>query len=77
MEDRYVFETINKYFTRLSQVGYIPDKDIYSILLLCYINELQDLTLTNEEQAVIDKALSCIQGSCLIPFKSCNRTCNK
>lgn len=75
MEDK-LNSTLDKYFKRLSQVGYIPDKDVFSIVVLTYITELQkEYKLTVEQKSIINKALSCIQGNCLIPYDSCKGTC--
>lgn len=71
-----LYDTLNKYFKRLSQVGYIPDNDTFSVLVLKYITDLEkEYPLTQEQSFIIEKALSCLQGSCLIPYSSCKRTC--
>lgn len=76
MENNRLYDTLNRYFKRLSQVGYIPDNDTFSVLVLAYITELKEKTsLTSEQNFIIKKALSCLQGSCLIPYNSCKGTC--
>ena len=76
MENNRLYDTLNRYFKRLSQVGYIPDNDTFSVLVLTYITELKkENSLTSEQNLIIEKALSCIQGSCLIPYGSCKGTC--
>lgn len=71
-----LYETLNRYFNRLSQVGYIPEKEMLSVLVLSYITELWNTnTLSKEEQYIVDKAYSCLQGTCLIPYSSCKGTC--
>lgn len=76
MENNRLYDTLNRYFKRLSQVGYIPDNDTFSVLVLTYITELKkDNSLTSEQSLIIEKALSCLQGSCLIPYGSCKGTC--
>nr|DAN95539.1 MAG TPA: hypothetical protein [Crassvirales sp.]DAU61410.1 MAG TPA: hypothetical protein [Crassvirales sp.] len=76
MENNRLYDTLNRYFKRLSQVGYIPDNDTFSVLVLAYITELKEKTsLTSEQNFIIEKALSCLQGSCLIPYNSCKGTC--
>lgn len=76
MENNRLYDTLNRYFKRLSQVGYIPDNDTFSVLVLAYITKLKEKTsLTSEQNFIIEKALSCLQGSCLIPYSSCKGTC--
>ena len=76
MENNRLYDTLNRYFKRLSQVGYIPDNDTFSVLVLTYITKLkEENSLTSEQNSIIEKALSCLQGSCLIPYSSCKRTC--
>ena len=76
MENNRLYDTLNRYFKRLSQVGYIPDNDTFSVLVLAYITKLKEKTsLTSEQNFIIEKALSCLQGSCLIPYNSCKGTC--
>lgn len=76
MENNRLYDTLNRYSKRLSQVGYIPDNDTFSVLVLTYITELKkENSLTSEQKYIIEKALSCLQGSCLIPYGSCKGTC--
>lgn len=76
MANNELYDTLNRYFKRLSQVGYIPDNETFSVLVLSYITELKEyFKLTLEEQHIIERAMSCLQGSCLIPYGSCKGTC--
>lgn len=76
MENNRLHDTLNRYFKRLSQVGYIPDNDTFSVLVLTYITKLRkENSLTSEQNLIIEKALSCLQGGCLIPYGSCKGTC--
>lgn len=76
MTNNKLYDTLTRYFRRLSQVGYIPDNDTLSVLVLTYITELNNThTLTTEQKYIVEKALSCLQGSCLIPYNSCKGTC--
>lgn len=75
MEDK-LYNTLNRYFKRLSQVGYVCDKDMLSVLVLAYITELySEESLTTEQISIIERALLCLQGSCLIPYSSCKESC--
>ena len=76
MENNRLYDTLNRYFKRLSQVGYIPDNDTFSVLVLTYITELRkENSLTSEQNLIIEKALSCLQGSRHIPYSSCKGNC--
>lgn len=76
MVDNELYDTLNRYFKRLSQVGYIPDNDTFSVLVLTYITELEkENSLTQEQKLIVERALSCLQGTCLIPYSSCKGTC--
>lgn len=66
---------LTRYFSRLSKVGYIPYDEVSSILMLEYIIELKKFPLTQAEEITVDKAMSCLQGSCLIPYESCKGYC--
>jgi hypothetical protein len=69
---------LTRYFKRLSQVGFIPDETVYSILVLYYITHLKEsLLLTIEDNLIIKQALLSLQGSCLMPYKSCKESCNQ
>lgn len=76
MEINKYYEVLTRYFNRLSQVGYAPDKETFSILVLTYIYDLnKEYTLTPEQTSIINNALCCLEGSCLIPYGSCKGTC--
>lgn len=75
MENKF-YDTLNRYFKRLSQVGYIPDNDVYSILIYTYISDIKKNTeLTKGEENIINNAINCLQGTCLFPYGSCNKIC--
>lgn len=60
MENKF-YDTLNRYFKRLSQVGYIPDNDVYSILIYTYISNIKKNTeLTKEEENIINNAINCL-----------------
>lgn len=71
-----LYDTLNRYFKRLSQVGYVPDDDVYSILIYVYISDIKkNIKLTLDEENIINKAIACLQGTCLIPYRTCNKFC--
>lgn len=76
MENNRLYEILNRYFNRLSQVGYISDNATFSVLVMSYITDIKNhFSLTKEEEYIIDRAIECIQGSCLIPYESCKGNC--
>lgn len=76
MENKVLYITLDRYFKRLSQVGYIPDSSTFSILVLVYIFDmLKTYNLDTDQLGIIDRAISCLQGDCFIPYKSCKETC--
>lgn len=76
MDNNRLYETLTRYFKRLSQVGYVPDNDVLAILVLTYITEIENsISLTSEQRDIIESALSCLQGNCFIPYRSCKGTC--
>lgn len=67
---------LTRYFTRLSQVGYFSDNGIFSILVLSYIIDMMNnITLTPDEREIVERAFSCLQGSCIIPYEHCKGNC--
>lgn len=72
------YEALHRYFTRLSQSGYMKYSSVDSLIVLLYIQEIvKEFNLDIEEQTIINKALSCLQGSnCMIPYSGCKGACN-
>lgn len=73
--DKYLSKVLDRYFYRLSKTGYIPIKDTESILILYYISQLKERGIAPEEQTIVDKALLCLQGTCVIPYSTCKENC--
>ncbi len=71
------YEALHRYFTRLSQSGYMKYSNVDSLLVLLYIQEIvSNYDLGIEEQVIVDKALACLQGgSCTIPYTGCKGAC--
>lgn len=68
-----VYNAINKYFNTLGNTGYVKQKDVYKLLVLCGIEELLNNDfrglVSQEDYSLINKALYCLYGStCLIPY---------
>lgn len=72
------YEALHRYFTRLSQSGYMKYSNVDSLIVLLYIQEIvNEYDLDIEEQTIINRALSCLQGSnCMIPYTGCKGACN-
>lgn len=70
-------EALHRYFTRLFQSGYMKYSNVKSLIVLLYIQELiSNFDFDIDEQAIIDKALACLQGSsCMIPYTGCKGAC--
>lgn len=75
MDKDYLSSVLNKYFTRLSQIGYVPYDSVYNILILLFVDEY--IIPYSDDRETVDRALSCITGSCFIPYTSCNESCNQ
>lgn len=71
------YEALHRYFTRLSQSGYMKYSNVDSLIVLLYIQEIvKEFYLDIEEQTIVNKALSCLQGSnCMIPYSGCKGAC--
>lgn len=70
------YESIQRYFNRLQQVGYVNYNLVNTLLVLTYIQEIYNNYLDTDSLFILNKALSCIQGgSCLIPLTGCKEAC--
>lgn len=71
-----MYNILDRYFRRLAQVGYIPDNSMLSVLVLVYMFDIAKTNkLTDDQMEIIDKAISCLQGDCFIPYWLCKETC--
>lgn len=72
------YEALHRYFTRLSQSGYMKYSNVDSLIVLLYIQEIgNEFDLDIEEQTIINKALSCLyESNCMIPYLGCKGACN-
>lgn len=81
--DNLLYNTLNKYFNLLSNVGYNNYKSVYKILFIVFIEEFirRDFYgyLTEEDYSSIDRAFYYIYGTdCLIPVPNyCKYNMNK
>lgn len=77
-----VNESIDKYFTHLSNTGYRKQRDVNKLLLYNYIQELLDNDFRGlvsiDDYKHINNALYCLYGTtCLIPFPDYYNNKNK
>lgn len=71
--DKVLNESLTRYFSILSKLGYMSYSNVDKLLVLIFIDDLlrSDCKsfITEDEYRVIDNALYCLYGStCLIPY---------
>lgn len=71
--DKVLNESLARYFSILSKLGYMSYSNVDKLLVLIFIDDLlrSDCKsfITEDEYRVIDNALYCLYGStCLIPY---------
>ena len=55
------YEALHRYFTRLSQSGYMKYSNVDSLIVLLYIQEIvKEFDLDEDELNIITQALSCL-----------------
>lgn len=67
-----VYDSVNRYFSVLSHIGYKPDKEVEQLLVFTFLEEMLYGPLaqyiTEEDYKTITNSLYCLYGSCMIPF---------
>lgn len=67
-----VYNSISHYFETLRHTGYKPYSEVYNLLAYMFIEEIltgpMSFFITEEDYNIINKALYCLYGSCLIPY---------
>lgn len=67
-----VYNTVNSYFSVLSHIGYKSYEEVNKLLVFIFIEELLcgqlSQFITEEDYKIINNALYCLYGSCMIPF---------
>lgn len=79
--DKALYNNLVKYFKTLSFLGYVSLKDQKRLLVLSFIEEFlvdtnyddfvekhSNAYLTENDYRIIQKAINCLSGNCLIPF---------
>lgn len=80
-----VYDSVNRYFSVLSHIGYKSYKEVDQLLAFTFIEEILYGPLaqfiTEEDYNTISNSLYCLYGSCMIPFpdykKSFDSTINR
>ena len=80
-----VYDSVNRYFSALSHMGYKPDKEVDNLLIFTFIEEMLygplSQYITDKDYKSITNAVYCLYGSCMIPFpdykKSFDSTVNR
>lgn len=78
MDDKTMLTALDRYFTRLSQVGYMDYPRVFSLLVGLYLNNMfkvlsEDDKNFNENYNLLSTAVTCLSGStCMFSFSDCN-----
>jgi len=78
MDDKTLLTALDRYFTRLSQVGYMDYPRVFSLLVGLYLNNMfkvlsEDDKNFNENYNLLNTAVTCLSGSnCMFSFSDCN-----
>lgn len=70
--DKSVETALSRYFTHLSQFGYMNEGSVNKLILLTFLRDfLEEYIVTEEDYQTISRVLKCLeQSSCLIPYTS-------
>lgn len=78
MDDKTILTALDRYFTRLSQVGYMDYPKVYSLLVGLYLNNMfkilseDDKNFTKDNE-LLHRAVNCLENSnCMFGFTDCN-----
>lgn len=75
--ERIVYNSLLKYFKSLEYVGYIDDLNTNKLLVLTFIHNIlyNDYRgyISKEDYFIIEKALNCLFGTCLISYPDYNK----
>lgn len=68
-----IYNSLTRYFTRLSQIGYVNYKEVEKLLVFLYIQEILEgnsgVESSEEDLNIMHRALYCLYGnSCLFPY---------
>lgn len=71
---KLVSTSIDNYYKALSILGYKAQADVDALLIYSFFEEIltgpMRVFITESDYLAIIKAINCLQGSCLIPYKS-------
>jgi hypothetical protein len=67
-----VFDSLERYFSALSHIGYRSYKQVDNMITVLFIEELLDGQLsqfiTEDDYRSISNAIECLHGTCMIPY---------
>lgn len=67
-----VYNSVNRYFSVLSHIGYKSYNEVEQLLIFTFIEEMLygplSQYLTEKDYNIINNSLYCLYGSCMIPF---------
>ena len=71
--DRFIFGAYRRYYNTLSNTGYMPDKEVWKLLVLSFYRDYlygdYRGIVSKDDYHLIERALNCLYGSnCLIPY---------
>lgn len=73
-----VYNSINNYFSILSHTGYKSYSEVYKLLVFSFIEEMlngpMSQYVTEKDYTIVNNALYCLYGSCMIPFPDYKKT---
>ena len=61
MDNNTLYTILQRYFKALSYTGYVQLQDLQYLIVLVYIEDIQEFT----DQSIIDKALEIIKSKCI------------
>lgn len=75
-----VSSALNRYFSILSHTGYKSYNEVDKLLVLIFMEELlygsMSEFITEEDYKAIYSSITCLSGSCMIPYPSGNKGVN-
>lgn len=67
-----VSNSVNNYFSVLTNTGYKSYNEVYKLLVMVFIEELLCGTMsefiTEDDYKIIYNGINCLYGDCMIPF---------
>jgi len=71
--DNKLYWSLDRYYKTLSILGYKREKEVARLLSLLLIDEIEEELneyISENDWRVINRAIACLIGSCMIPYKN-------